>query len=157
MPPKSSQPPKSTPAGRELLPRVSSISEKSLTLKIYVWSRACRELYGRSGIYSVYCVKTERCLYVGKSTDLGKRILRFFSPRAARPAPIVFKGSIGAASRHEQTTNLLSYTSKDIYVEVTTFENEWKLDAFERSMIGIKKPMFNILLNYSGRGRGTHA
>ena len=109
---------------------MAQVSKRLLLTK---WTKGARHLYGKMGVYTVYS-KEHQCLYVGKSIDLGKRVLRFFKPRRKRClAPsICFKGT----------------TYKDFYIEVTTILNGYKLDAFERTMIAIKNPLYNILLNY---------
>ena len=100
------------------------------------WTKRCQGLYNKMGVYSVYH-QGKTCIYVGKSTDLGKRILRFFNPRTGKRL-IEFKDGDITACLHLD----------NIHLEVSVIYNVHKLDSFERTMIAIKKPMYNKLLNY---------
>ena len=105
------------------------------------WTKGARRLYGKMGIYAVY-TKEGYCLYIGQSVDLGKRVLRFFKPRSVdisfgprTTKPIIFTSRSGEKVKYF-----------NCYVEVTTINSRYKLDKFERLMIDIKRPIYNILL-----------
>lgn len=142
-----------------------SKSENSLRLVIRAWIKPCRALYSKAGVYSVYDASDNRCLYVGKSTDLGKRCLRFFKPRTKvyskpigmmqAPKVNVQKNRFEAVAGEEiPTACFLNYEQQTVklhkvYLEVTTISNIHWLDRFERTMIAIKKPFYNQLMNYN--------
>lgn len=149
-------------------PVTISKSENSYRLLIREWQKPCRVLYGKCGIYTVYEHNTNVCLYVGKSTDLGKRCLRFFKPRTrvyTRPIGLLslydtpnafnaFKQRFEAVHGEEIPTlaipNCLGKVVRfyQVYLDVTTISNVHWLDRFERTLIAIKKPLYNNLLNY---------
>ena len=117
-----------------------------LHMVIKAWGKPCRRLYKKMGVYSLHN-RAGWCLYVGQSTNLGKRILRFFNLRnKGRFYPVSFDNDCGISD--------IKYFGEELYLEVDTINNIHLLDRFERTMIGIKKPHYNILLNYAKpRGR----
>lgn len=114
-------------------------SVKSSRFVIHSWTRGCRELYGAIGIYSVYDAESKLCLYIGQSIDLGKRVRRFF------------KDTFGRSSKKAYFIQRSGERSvfHTVFLEITTIDNAHHLDKFERTMIGIKKPVYNLLLNYT--------
>ena len=122
-----------------------SKSEKSTRLVIHKWTKGCRQLYRAAGVYTVYDTTLGLCLYVGQSTDLGKRVRRFFNREFNHPtglnagAPVfIYKGEDGRVMKHQP-----------VFLEITTISNLHHLDKFERTMIAIKRPVYNCLLNYN--------
>jgi len=128
-----------------------SKSENSTRLVIHKWTEQCYLLYGECGIYSVYEVGTNKCLYIGKSTDLGKRVLRFFKPRERRAHPHPFFPLLAPKPfpAQVQSADKITKTYYDVYLEITTISNRYKLDSFERLMIAVKQPEYNKLLKYN--------
>lgn len=75
--------------------------------------------------------------------DLGKRLRRFFNTRfedrflEKKKPHFVFTDASGKKTLHQP-----------VYIEVTTINNAFHLSKFERTMIAIKTPVYNKLLNY---------
>ena len=122
--------------------KLNSQSEKTLRLCIRRWTRSCRALYNRQGVYAVYKDdKSGTCLYIGQSNDLGDMVSRFFRKQRFNEVHVT------------KNPGLMAYVQKQpFYVEVTEMQVDkaWppvvvqeKLDSLERVMIKIKKPQYN--------------
>ena len=120
---------------------VISKSELTTRLEFDHWTKRCRQLYGAVGVYSVYDKQTKLCLYVGQSTDLGRRLRRFFAN------PISSETKRASFTYHNEDGTKVHHC--DTYLVINTIKNLYHLDKMERTIIAVNKPVYNKLLNYS--------
>ena len=119
--------------------------ERSSRFVVHSWTKPCRKLYGAVGIYTVYELETSLCLYVGQSIDLGRRVRRFFTIDKPGQLPSDKKQACFVHINGDNTW----VKHFPVFLEITTIANRYHLDKFERTMIAIKKPIYNQLLNYN--------
>ena len=129
-----------------LIPKIEKSTNLSQSIRLVFdhWGKPCRALYGKMGVYSLHDRELGSCLYVGQSTDLGKRLRRFFDHRL----PGRLETDKIKATFSYTPTGGERIVHTNIFIEVTTIANIHHLARFERTIIATNKPLYNKLLNY---------